>query len=298
MTLHIVEEHHARQRIDKLLVEINPNISRSQVQNWIAKGYVTVNKKEVKANYKCQIGDEIEWSIPEVQSINLQAENIPLDVVYEDRDIIVINKEKGLVVHPSAGHPNGTLVHALLFHCQDLSGINGVERPGIVHRIDKDTSGLLVVAKNDQAHQQLANQLLEKTMERRYEALVHGVIDHDTGMIDAPIGRNPNDRQKMAVVENGKQAITHFRVIQRYKKFTHVECQLETGRTHQIRVHMRYIGYPLVGDPKYGPRKTYATDGQVLHASVLSFVHPRTKKELSFKVNPPAYFQQLLSTLE
>ncbi|SHF49942.1 RluA family pseudouridine synthase [Ornithinibacillus halophilus] len=298
MTVYVVEEQNSKKRIDKLLSDINPDQSRSQVQDWISKGLVTVNGNVVKANHKCHLGDKVEWSIPEVQPLEIEAENIPLDVVYEDSDVIVVNKPKGMVVHPSVGHPNGTLVNALLYHCDDLSGINGVERPGIVHRIDKDTSGLLVAAKNDVAHKRLADQLSNKTIERRYEALVHGVIEHDTGMIDAPIGRDPKDRQRMGIVENGRNAITHFRVIKRYQKYTHVECQLETGRTHQIRVHMRYIGFPLVGDPKYGPRKTLDTNGQALHAKVLGFKHPKTNEELYFEVEPPAYFNDLLGTLD
>jgi len=298
MTSYIVEEQHVKKRIDKLLAEINPENSRSQVQEWISGGYVQVNGEKVKANYKCQLEDVLEWQIPEVKPLEIEAENIPLDIVYEDGELIVVNKPKGMVVHPSVGHPSGTLVNALLYHCHDLSGINGIERPGIVHRIDKDTSGLLVVAKNDQAHKKLAEQLASKTVVRKYEALLHGVIEHDTGMIEAPIGRDTNDRQRMGIVENGKNAVTHFRVMQRFQKYTYVECQLETGRTHQIRVHMRYIGYPLVGDPKYGPRKTLDTNGQALHASVLGFTHPRTNENLYFEVEVPTYFSELLANLD
>lgn len=295
---HEVTEEQNKLRVDKLLAEINPERSRSQIQTWISKDHVIVNGEVVKANYKCQIGDQLEWSIPEVEVLDIKAEDIPLSIVYEDSDLLVVNKPKGMVVHPSAGHQGGTLVNALLYHCNDLSGINGVERPGIVHRIDKDTSGLLVVAKNDHAHVHLSEQLSKKHVKRKYEAVVHGEISHETGMIDAPIGRDPKDRQKMGVVDNGKPAVTHFKVIKHYPDFTHVECQLETGRTHQIRVHMKYIGFPLVGDPKYGQRKTLVTDGQALHAKVLGFTHPRTNEWLEFEIKAPAQFQEVLEQIE
>lgn len=295
---HKVTNEQAHMRIDKLLADMNRDISRSQIQSWLKDEFVLVNGRAVKANYKCNAGDEITWEIPEAEPLELTPENIPLDIIYEDRDVIVVNKPKGMVVHPSAGHQTGTLVHALLYHCDDLSGINGVQRPGIVHRIDKDTSGLLVAAKNDQAHIHLSEQMAEKKVTRKYEAIVHGKIPHQTGMIDAPIGRDPKDRQKMGIVQNGKQAITHFAVLESFPMYTHVECQLETGRTHQIRVHMKYIGYPLVGDPKYGPRKTLNIDGQALHAKVLGFVHPKTGEKMEFKVDPPSYFKQLLEELK
>ncbi|WP_188454466.1 RluA family pseudouridine synthase [Virgibacillus oceani] len=285
-------------RIDKLLAEINPDTSRSQVQTWINQDSVTVNERMVKANYKCQTGDIVKWTIPETKPAEINPENIALDIVYEDSDVIVVNKPKGMVVHPSAGHSGGTLVNALLYHCQDLSGINGIERPGIVHRIDKDTSGLIVAAKNDQAHESLAVQLAAKDVERKYEAIVHGVIEHENGLIDAPIARDPKDRQKMGIVDNGKSAVTHFKVIKRYEQFTHVECRLETGRTHQIRVHMKYIGFPLVGDPKYGPRKTLGKNGQALHARVLGFTHPRTNEWLHFEKEAPKEFRDLLNQIE
>ncbi|MFB4167572.1 RluA family pseudouridine synthase [Virgibacillus sp. JSM 102003] len=299
MTLkqHVVIESENKTRIDKLLSNLVSE-SRSQVQSWIANEHVLVNGEVIKPNYKCQTADEISWQIPEPEPLNIEPENIPLQVVYEDSDLLVVNKPKGMVVHPSAGHQNGTLVNALLYHCEDLSGINGVERPGIVHRIDKDTSGLLVVAKNDLAHTNLSEQMASKDIERKYEAVVHGVIEHETGLIDAPIGRDKNDRQKMGIVDSGKPAVTHFRVIRRYEKFTHVECQLETGRTHQIRVHMKYIDFPIVGDPKYGRRKTLDTDGQVLHAKSLGFNHPRTNEWLFFEEKAPAYFEELLSQIE
>lgn len=295
---HEVIASEASTRLDKLLSEINPDSSRSQVQSWISKGLVKVNGQESKANYKCQEGDMLDWSIPEPEALKILPENIPLDIVYEDQDLLVVNKEKGMVVHPSAGHQTGTMVNALLYHCQDLSGINGVERPGIVHRIDKDTSGLLVVAKNDLAHRNLSEQMSEKTIERKYEALVHGEIPHETGMVDAPIGRDPKDRQKMTVVDNGKPAITHFQVLKSYPDYTRIECQLETGRTHQIRVHMRYIGYPLVGDPKYGPRKTLDANGQVLHAKSLAFTHPKTGEWLKFEAPLPTYFADVIDYIE
>lgn len=295
---YVVQSHQNKVRLDKLLADINPDNSRSQVQTWIDDSCVKVNEEEVKANYKCREGDRIEWSIPELKPLEVEAEDIPVDIVYEDEDVVVVNKAKGMVVHPSAGHSGGTLVNALLYHCNDLSGINGVERPGIVHRIDKDTSGLLVVAKNDHAHASLAEQLSSKTVERRYEAIVHGVIEHETGMIDAPIGRDPKDRQRMGIVNEGKSAVTHFSVLNRYTDFTHVECRLETGRTHQIRVHFRYIGYPLVGDPKYGPRKTLDVAGQALHAKSLSFTHPRTNEWLTFEVEVPKVFTEVIEYIK
>lgn len=300
MTLfyHTVTEEQGKTRLDKLLVELNPDRSRSQVQLWITKAHVMVNENIVKANYNCQPEDVISWSIPAVEPLDITAENIPLSIVYEDSDLLVVNKPKGMVVHPSAGHQHGTLVHALLYHCNDLSGINGVERPGIVHRIDKDTSGLLVVAKNDYAHVQLAEQLANKEVTRKYEAIVHGEISHEVGMIDAPIGRDPKDRQKMAIVDEGKPAVTNFKVIRRFPDFTHVECQLETGRTHQIRVHMRYIGFPIVGDPKYGPRKTLDTSGQALHAKALGFMHPTKKDWMEFTAEAPTYFEETLAYIE
>ncbi|WP_249869853.1 RluA family pseudouridine synthase [Oceanobacillus saliphilus] len=295
---HVVTEEQNKTRLDKLLSEINPDRSRSQIQTWISKDHVMVNGEPSRANHKCHTGDEIKWSIPEAVELDVLAEDIPLSIIYEDSDLLVVNKPKGMVVHPSAGHQSGTLVNALLHHCKDLSGINGVERPGIVHRIDKDTSGLLVVAKNDHTHVHLSEQLSNREIKRKYEAVVHGEITHETGMIDAPIGRDPKDRQKMGIVDNGKPAVTHFKVLNHFPDFTHVECQLETGRTHQIRVHMKYIGFPLVGDPKYGQRKTLDTEGQALHAKSLGFTHPRTEEWLEFEVEAPEAFQEVLETIK
>lgn len=284
-------------RLDKLLSELNEESSRSQVQTWIKGGNVRVNGETVKSNYKCQPEDLVEWQIPEPEPLEVTPEKIPLDIRYEDSDLLVVNKPKGMVVHPSAGHTSGTLVNALLYYCQDLSGINGVIRPGIVHRIDKDTSGLLVVAKNDKAHELLSEQLKDKKIDRHYRAIVHGEIPHEYGTIEAPIARDPKDRQKMAVVDGGKEAVTHFKVLEKFKDFTYVECVLDTGRTHQIRVHMRYIGFPLAGDPKYGPRKTLNLAGQALHAYSLGFHHPGTKELLEFEAGLPDNMEAVLQNL-
>ncbi|KGX93242.1 RNA pseudouridine synthase [Pontibacillus halophilus JSM 076056 = DSM 19796] len=294
---HQVINEEAGSRIDKLMADLQENLSRSQVQAWIKDGHLTVNGKGIKSNYKVQEGDYIAWEVPEPEEIELVAEDIPLEIVYEDEDVVVVNKPKGMVVHPSPGHPSGTLVNALLHHCTDLSGINGEVRPGIVHRIDKDTSGLLMVAKNDMAHQSLAEQLQAKSIDRKYLALVHGEIHHEVGTIEAPIGRDLKDRQKMGVVDNGRDAVTHFRVLELFDGFTLVECQLETGRTHQIRVHMHYIKHPIVGDPKYGQRKTYDIEGQALHARTLGFLHPRTGEWLEFVAEPPKVFEDTLTYL-
>ncbi|RAK23293.1 23S rRNA pseudouridine1911/1915/1917 synthase [Anoxybacillus vitaminiphilus] len=293
-----IEEEQDKERIDKVISSLNEEWSRSQVQQWMKDGLVTVNGRAVKANYKCSAGDAVVIELPEPEPLDVEPEEMDLDIYYEDADVIVVNKPRGMVVHPAPGHMRGTLVNGLLAHCKDLSGINGVLRPGIVHRIDKDTSGLLMVAKNDFAHESLVNQLVNKTVTRKYKAIVHGVIPHDYGTIDAPIGRDKHDRQSMTVTEeNGKEAVTHFRVLERFDKFTFIECQLETGRTHQIRVHMKYIGYPLAGDPKYGPKKTLPIDGQALHAGILGFTHPRTGEYLQFEAPLPEEFQRVLDML-
>ena len=284
-------------RIDKALSQELTDYSRSQIQQWLKEDLVTVNGEVVKANYKTKAQDQVVISIPEPTTLELTPEDIPLEIVYEDEDVAVVNKPQGMVVHPSAGHPNGTLVNALLFHMKDLSSINDVIRPGIVHRIDKDTSGLLMIAKNDFAHESLAKQLKEKTSLRKYVALVHGVIPHEKGIIEAPIGRSKTDRKMQAVIEEGKPAVTHFQVLERFAEFTLVELQLETGRTHQIRVHMKYIGYPLAGDPVYGPKKTLKGHGQFLHAQVLGFEHPRTGEFLTFEAPIPEIFQKTLEKL-
>lgn len=284
-------------RLDKACSEIFSDYSRSQVKQLLDGGNITVNGKTEKAKYKVKSGDVIRLEEPETKTLELRPENIPLDIVYEDDDVIVINKPQGMVVHPAPGHDEHTLVNALLYHCP-LSTINGTFRPGIVHRIDKDTSGLLMVAKNDKAHRSLAKQLKDKTNIREYVALVHGRIAEDEGTINAPIGRSLKDRKKQAVVKDGRNAVTHFEVLKRYRDYTLVKCILETGRTHQIRVHMKYIGHPLVGDPLYGPKKTIKGNGQFLHAGKLGFVHPTTGKLLIFEAPLPKIFQECLEKLD
>jgi 23S rRNA pseudouridine1911/1915/1917 synthase len=294
---HIILDEQKNDRIDKVLSNLNAEWSRTQVQQWIKDGHVLVNGQRIKTNYKCNLNDSVEIIIPELEELDVLPEEMNLDFYYEDHDVLVVNKPKGMVVHPAPGHTTGTLVNGLMAHCKDLSGINGVLRPGIVHRIDKDTSGLLMVAKNDLSHESLVNQLVAKSVTRKYKAIVHGHIPHDFGTIDAPIGRDTKDRQSMTVVDSGKNAVTHFHVLERFKDFTFVECQLETGRTHQIRVHMKYIGFPLAGDPKYGPRKTLEIDGQALHAGLLGFNHPRTGEYLEFEAPLPVDFVELLEQL-
>ena len=292
----VVEE--AGQRIDKILVKALTDFSRTQIQMLIQDGHVLVNGKAIKASYKVEVNGEVMVHIPEPESTDILAEDIPLDIVYEDQDVIVVNKPTGMIVHPSAGIYKGTLVNALLYHCHDLSGINGVMRPGIVHRIDKETSGLLMVAKNDMAHASLSEQLQEHTVIRRYLALVHGLISHEFGRIEAPIGRDPKDRQKMTCTDkNAKDAITNFKVLERFKDMTLVECRLETGRTHQIRVHMQYIGHPVYGDPQYGLKRDDTTYGQYLHAKILGFVHPRTGEDMYFESELPDFFKAKLDEL-
>lgn len=288
-------------RIDKFLSEQLPDQSRSYLQKLLKEGNVTVNEKPVKANYKVQLSDTVRLELPEPENPDILPEDIPLDILYEDEDVLIINKPKGMVVHPSVGHYTHTVVNAVMFHCKDhLSGINGVMRPGIVHRIDMDTTGAIVICKNDMAHQSLADQLKEHSITRKYRALVHGNLKEDEGMVEGPIGRHPTDRKKMAINhKNGKPAVTHYKVLERFGSYTFIECQLETGRTHQIRVHMASIKHPLLGDDVYGPKKSkYTLEGQCLHAKVLGFVHPRTGEYMEFEVPLPEYFEKLLNKLD
>ncbi|MBJ6363177.1 RluA family pseudouridine synthase [Paenibacillus sp. GCM10012307] len=289
----------AGERLDKFVTErAGADVSRTQVQDWIKQGHVLVNGRNSKANVKLAAGDKVLLTIPEPETTEIVPEDIPLDVVYEDKDVIVINKPRGMVVHPAPGHPSGTVVNALMHHCKDLSGINGQLRPGIVHRIDKDTSGLLMAAKNDAAHHSLAEQLKAHTVTRRYLALVHGNVPHDQGTVDAPIGRDPHDRKLyMVTSRNSKESITHFVVLERLGDYSLLELQLETGRTHQIRVHMKYIGHPLAGDPVYGRSKTIGLKGQALHAAVLGFNHPSTGEYLEFERPIPEDMAFELQTL-
>lgn len=294
----IVEEHDASMRIDKYISEKEEDLSRSRVQGLLQDHVLFVNGSVCKANYKVKVNDRIHAEFEDEMSMEATPEAMDLDICYEDEDVIVINKPKGIVVHPAAGNQNGTLVNGLLYHCKDLSGINGVLRPGIVHRIDKDTTGLLIVAKNDVAHLSLSKQLQTKQVSRLYYALVHGVIEHEFGTIDAPIGRDSKDRQKMAVTSNNsRDARTHFKVLERFDQYTLVECRLETGRTHQIRVHMQYIGHPVVGDEKYSYRKTMSTNGQLLHAYSLTFEHPRTHENVTVEAPLPELFTNIVEEL-
>jgi len=293
-----VNEDSVGTRLDVFISNEFEDKSRSYVQGIIEGGAATVNGKIRKSNYKLKVNEIIALSIPEAVELDVVAEDIPLDVIYEDRDVIVINKPQDMVVHPAPGNYSGTLVNALLYHCKDLSGINGILRPGIVHRIDKDTSGALVVAKNDKAHNSLAEQLKDHSMTRSYVALVEGIIKQDQGTVDEPIGRHPKDRIKMAVVESGKKAITHYKVIERFDNYTLVECNLETGRTHQIRVHMAKIGHPVVGDIVYGFKKQrFNLKGQVLHAKMLGFIHPSTNEYMEFVSPLPDYFEKIIIKL-
>ncbi|MTB64661.1 RluA family pseudouridine synthase [Streptococcus sp. zg-86] len=283
-------------RLDKALADLT-SLSRSVANEQIKSGLVRVNGEVKKAKYTVQTGDCIQYEIPEVEEIDYVAEEIPLEIVYEDADVAVVNKPQGMVVHPSAGHTSGTLVNALLYHIKDLSGINGVMRPGIVHRIDKDTSGLLMIAKNDEAHQKLAEELKAKKSLRKYVAIVHGNLPNDRGVIEAPIGRSDKDRKKQAVSAKGKEALTRFQVLERFGDYTLVELTLETGRTHQIRVHMAYIGHPVAGDEVYGPRKTLKGHGQFLHAKTLGFTHPKTGELVTFTAEEPTIFHETLEKL-
>lgn len=295
-----VDEESLGIRIDKYLSDQNPHLSRSRIQNLIKDGEIKVNGKSIKSNYKLQKGDYVEITIPDLVEPLIEAENIPLDILYEDKELLIVNKVKGMVVHPSAGHYSGTLVNALMYHCRnELSGINGVLRPGIVHRIDMDTTGALIVCKNDLAHQEIARQLKNHSITRKYRAIVYHNIKEDEGVIDAPIGRHPVHRKKMAVNDkSGKPAVTHYKVLERFGDYTYIECQLETGRTHQIRVHMSENAHPLLGDLVYGPDKSkFSLEGQVLHAMIIGFIHPRTHEYMEFEAPLPEYFENLLKKL-
>lgn len=289
------------ERIDKCIVLLMDSLSRSYIQKMIRDGHVQVNGKAVRQNYRVDADDEVAFFLPEAVEPQILPEDIPLDILYEDDDLLVVNKPKGMVVHPAAGHYSHTLVNAVLFHCKgQLSGINGVMRPGIVHRIDKDTTGSVLVCKNDAAHRFIAQQLKEHSIVRRYRAIVCGSVKEEEGVIDAPIGRDPSDRKKMAVNhKNGKEAVTHYRVLQRFSGYTYIECRLKTGRTHQIRVHMASIGHPLLGDAVYGPKKCPfpSLEGQTLHAMILGFVQPSTKEYIETCAPLPDYFEHLLRIL-
>lgn len=301
MEIFTIETEDVNKRVDVFLNEEMEDVSRSALQKNIEKGNITVNGEKISKNYKLRIGDIVEAELPPPENIDIVPEDIPLDIMYEDDDLIVINKPQNMVVHPAPGHYTGTLVNALMFHCgDDLSGINGVLRPGIVHRIDKDTSGVLVIAKSDLAHKGLSEQLAEHSMKRVYNAIVYNSFNEESGTVDRNIDRSKNDRKKMAVVmQGGRNAVTHYKVIEKLGKYTWVELQLETGRTHQIRVHMSYIGHPLLGDPVYGPKKCpFNLNGQVLHAKVLGFVHPRTGEYIEFNSELPDYFSSLIERLK
>lgn len=288
------------ERIDRFLSGDLEGLSRSYIQKLLKEGGITVNGKAVKANYKLNAGDEILVQIPDPEPMDILPEDIPLDILYEDEDILIVNKPKGMVVHPSPGHYSHTLVNAVLFHCGGrLSGINGVLRPGIVHRIDMDTTGSLLICKNDRAHQILADDLKEHNITRRYHAVVHGNLKEDTGTVNAPIGRHPVDRKKMSTkAPNGRHAVTHYRVLERFGNYTYIECELETGRTHQIRVHMASIGHPILGDAVYGPAKCpFKLEGQTLHAKILGIKHPSTGQYMEFDAPLPEYFETLLKRL-
>ena len=289
------------ERLDKWMSSAIADLSRSYIQKCIKDNQVLINGKPQKASYRLKVDDEIVFHIPKAVEPAIEAENIPLSILYEDPDLLIVDKPKGMVVHPAPGHYSGTLVNAVMYHCRDnLSGINGVLRPGIVHRIDRDTTGSLIICKNDHAHNSIAKQLKEHTITRKYRAIVHGVIDAEEGTVNAPIGRDPKDRKKMAINEqNGKPAITHYKVLRRFQEYTYIECQLETGRTHQIRVHMSSIGHPLLGDEVYSQRKSpYHLCGQTLHAMVIGFIHPSSGEYLEITAPLPDYFDHLLCILE
>lgn len=296
-----ITEREEDERIDKCLALLIDSLSRSFIQKMIEAGNVRVNGTAAKSSYRVSFKDLVEFELPEAVEPEIEPENIPLDILYEDADVIVVNKPKGMVVHPAAGHYSGTLVNALMYHCgKELSGINGVMRPGIVHRIDMDTTGSVIVCKNDTAHNCIAEQLKEHSVTRRYEAVCYGVLKEDAGTVDRPIGRHPTERKKMAVDErNGKRAVTHYKVLKRFREYTHIECMLETGRTHQIRVHMASIGHPLLGDEVYsGSRKCpYHLKGQTLHARTLGFRHPVTGEYIEVDAPLPEYFRHLLDIM-
>ncbi|MDY2700699.1 MAG: RluA family pseudouridine synthase [Lachnospiraceae bacterium] len=288
------------ERVDKCLNELIDSLSRSYIQKLLSEGGITVNGRKIKSSYRVKIDDCIRVVLPPAITPDIVPENIPLEILYEDEDVIVINKPKGMVVHPAPGHYNNTLVNALLFHCKgELSGINGVLRPGIVHRIDRDTTGSVIVCKNDKAHASIAQQLKEHSIVRRYHAIVHGNLKEEEGTIHTLIGRHPTERKKMAVLKSGgKDAVTHYKVLKHFDKFTYIECRLETGRTHQIRVHMAYLGHPLLGDVVYGPKSCpYKLEGQTLHAKILGFHHPRTNEYIETDASLPDYFEKLLNIL-
>ena len=288
------------ERIDKCISNYLESLSRSYIQKIIKDGKAYVNDAVVKANYKVKVDDKVQFEIPDCEEPDIPPQDIPLDILYEDKDILIVNKPKDMVVHPAPGHYEGTLVNAIMFHCKDeLSGINGVLRPGIVHRIDKDTTGSIIICKNDEAHRKIAQQLKEHSITRKYRAIVYGRIMEEEGTVNAPIGRHPTDRKKMAINENnGKPAVTHYKVLERFDKYTYIECQLETGRTHQIRVHMTSIGHPLLGDEVYGNAKCpFKLEGQTLHAMTIGFIHPTTGEYVEYEAPLPEYFEHLLQIL-
>ena len=288
------------ERIDKCISNYLESLSRSYIQKIIKDGKAYVNDAVVKANYKVKVDDKVQFEIPDCEEPDIPPQDIPLDILYEDKDILIVNKPKDMVVHPAPGHYEGTLVNAIMFHCKDeLSGINGVLRPGIVHRIDKDTTGSIIICKNDEAHRKIAQQLKEHSITRKYRAIVYGRIMEEEGTVNAPIGRHPTDRKKMAINEkNGKPAVTHYKVLERFDKYTYIECQLETGRTHQIRVHMTSIGHPLLGDGVYGNAKCpFKLEGQTLHAMTIGFIHPTTGEYVEYEAPLPEYFEHLLQIL-
>ncbi len=296
-----ITEEYEGERIDKCMAMLIDTLSRSYIQKLIRDGQVLVDGRPVKSSYPVQADEEVAFTLPPSREPDIRPENIPLDILYEDGDLLVVNKPKGMVVHPAPGHYSGTLVNGIMYHCgSELSGINGVMRPGIVHRIDRDTTGSLIICKNDKAHNSIAAQLKAHSITRRYRAICYGVLKEEERIIDRPIGRHPADRKKMAVRENGKHAVTHYRVLQRFQEYTYIECELETGRTHQIRVHMASIGHPLLGDEVYAPGRKcpFSLQGQTLHAMIIGFIHPSTEEYVEVEAPLPEYFAHLLSILQ